>query len=93
MPIEETRAKIEIANLKQGDNIRITWAMRDIGKGVSSNAHLGKRMAEVTTGDHNRDPGFQLYDVSSVTTIMKHEPGLHQDGNMLKMQTVSCIHN
>ena len=76
---EERRAKFEIANLKQESNIRITWEMKDIGKGVSSHAHLGKRMAEFTIGDHNHDAGFQLYDISSVTTIMKHERG-HSSG-------------
>ncbi len=76
---EEARGKFEIANLKQEANIRMTWEVRDIGEGVSSHAHPGKGMVEVTLGDYNYGASFQLYDVSSVATIMKHELG-HSSG-------------
>lgn len=71
----DARVKFEVTNLKHEANVWITWVVRDIGDGVLGHAHLGKGVVEVTLGDYNCDGSFQLYDISSVETIMTHELG------------------
>jgi len=72
---QKTKMKFEVTNQKYEANVWVTWVVRDIGEGVLGHAHLGKGVVEVTLGDYNCDGIFQLYDVSSVETIMTHELG------------------
>ena len=72
---QNARIEFEITNLKHEANVWVTWVVRSIGEGVLGHAHLGKGVVEVTLGDYNCDGSFQLYDVSSVETIMTHELG------------------
>jgi tetratricopeptide (TPR) repeat protein len=62
-------------NTKADANIWVTWTVRKLGEGVLGHANIGKGVAEVALGDYNCDGSFQLYDVSSVEKIMRHELG------------------
>lgn len=72
---EKTKIKFEVTNSKSEANVWVTWIVRNIGDGVLGHADLGKGVVEVTLGDYRCDGSFQLYDVSSVETIMTHELG------------------
>ncbi len=72
---QKAKVKFKVTNLKHEANVWVTWVVRDIGDGVLGHAHLGKGIVEVTLGDYSCDGSFQLYDVSSVETIMTHELG------------------
>lgn len=75
--VNNKTAKVEfsITNKKQDANVWVTWVIRDLGEGVLGHAHLGKGIVEVGLGDYNCDGSFQLYDVSTVENIMRHELG------------------
>jgi hypothetical protein len=60
---------------KSDANIWVTWTVRKLGEGVLGHAHIGKGVVEVALGDYNCDGSFQLYDVTSVEKIMRHELG------------------
>ncbi len=67
--------KFTYTESKSEANIWVTWTVRKLGEGVLGHAHIGKGVVEVALGDYNCDGVFQLYDVSSVEKIMRHELG------------------
>ena len=72
---KKARIKFFFTDSRESANVWITWVVRNLGEGVLGHAHLGKGIVEVTLGDYNCDGSFQLYDVSSVESIMRHELG------------------
>ena len=67
--------KISPTDAKAEASIWVTWTVRNLGEGVLGHAHVGKGVVEVALGDYSCDGSFQLYDVSSVEKIMRHELG------------------
>jgi len=72
---QDAKIIFEITNSKSDANVWITWVVRNIGEGVLGHAHLGKGVVEVALGDYNCDGSFQLYDVKTVESVMRHELG------------------
>lgn len=77
LSVNNQKAKVNFSftTKKNEANIWVTWVVRDLGEGILGHAHLGKGIVEVALGDYSCDGSFQLYDVSTVERIMRHELG------------------
>lgn len=73
--VGKATVRFSFTDTKTDANIWVTWTVRKLGEGVLGHANIGKGAVEVALGDYSCDGSFQLYDVSSVERIMRHELG------------------